>query len=99
MVGGLKGELLLLKRSTSAWSAEDETKLRELASTRLYLHRIALRLKRSESSIRRRARELWVTVLKTPRNSFRFDATWRQAPPRPDEAPFSVRSNRPSGTF
>jgi hypothetical protein len=71
----------MLKRSTYAWSAEDEAKLRELASTGLYLRRIALRLKRSESSIKKRARELGVTVLKTPRSSFRFDATWRQAPP------------------
>ncbi len=38
----------MLKRSTYAWTADDEARLKDLASSGLYLRRIALRLKRSE---------------------------------------------------
>jgi len=41
--------------------------LKELAEQGVYLRNIALRLKRSESSIKKRARELGVKVKLTPR--------------------------------
>jgi hypothetical protein len=63
----------MLRRANSVWTREDEAKLKELAGQGMYLRRIALRLKRSESSIKKRARELGVGVPKTPRSNFRFD--------------------------
>ena len=57
----------MLKRAVYAWTPEDEAKLKELAEQGVYLRNIALRLKRSESSIKKRARELGVKVKLTPR--------------------------------
>jgi DNA-binding NarL/FixJ family response regulator len=67
----------MLKRASYAWTPEDEAKLRELASNGVYLRNIALKLRRSESSIKKRARDLQIKVQTTPRSRFRFDATAR----------------------
>jgi len=62
----------MLKRSNYAWTPEDEAKLKELAGQGVYLRNIALRLKRSESSIKKRSRELGIEVKRTPRSRFSF---------------------------
>lgn len=62
----------MLKRPVYAWTPEDEAKLTELAQKGVYLRNIAIKLKRSESSIKKRARELGVKVGTTPRRPFRF---------------------------
>ncbi len=62
----------MLKRLVYAWTPEDEGKLKQLAERGVYLRNIALRLKRSESSIKKRARELGVKVSITPRGRFGF---------------------------
>ncbi len=61
----------MLKRLVYAWTPEDEAKLKELAQKGVYLRHIAIKLKRSESSIKKRARDLGVTIPRMPR--FRFD--------------------------
>jgi hypothetical protein len=66
---------MMLRRANRAWTADDEAKLKEMAARGLYLRNIALRLRRSESSIIRRARELGVKIERTPR--FRGDRTIR----------------------
>jgi hypothetical protein len=58
------------------WTGEDEATLREMAKQGVHLRRIALRLRRSESSIKKRASRLGLSVPKTPRASFRFDRIW-----------------------
>jgi DNA-binding NarL/FixJ family response regulator len=65
----------MLKRASYAWTPEDEAKLRELAGKGIYLRNIALKLRRSESSIKKRARDLQIKVQTTPRSRFRFDGT------------------------
>jgi hypothetical protein len=55
------------------WSPEDEATLREMAGQGVYMRRIALRLRRTENSIKKRAIQLGVKVTKTPRSTFRFD--------------------------
>lgn len=67
----------MLKRASYAWTPEDEAKLRELADKGIYLRNIALKLRRSESSIKKRARDLQIKVQTTPRSRFRFGATAR----------------------
>jgi len=67
----------MLKRESYAWTPEDEAKLRELAGKGIYLRNIALKLRRSESSIKKRARDLQIKVQTTPRSRFRFDAAAR----------------------
>lgn len=62
----------MLKRLIYAWTSEDEAKLQDLAGKGVYLRNIAIRLKRSESSIKKRARELGLKVNITPRRSVRF---------------------------
>ena len=62
----------MLKRKSYAWTEEDEAKLKELAGQGIYLRNIALKLKRSESSIKKRSRELGIKVQLTPRTPFRF---------------------------
>jgi hypothetical protein len=61
------------------WTPEAEATLREMASQGVYVRRIALRLKRSESSIKKRATLLGLTVSKAPRSNFRFDRIWESA--------------------
>ena len=63
----------MLKRAAYAWTPEDEARLKELAGQGMYLRQIALRLRRSESSIRKRARQLGIRLPNTPRGRFRFD--------------------------
>ena len=67
----------MLKRASYAWTPEDEAKLRELASKGIYLRNIALKLRRSESSIKKRARDLQIKVQTTPRSRFRLGAVAR----------------------
>jgi hypothetical protein len=55
------------KRSSQRWTADDETALRDLVEKGFYLRRISLRLRRSESSIQMRARDLNIKVKPTPR--------------------------------
>jgi DNA-binding NarL/FixJ family response regulator len=62
----------MLKRLVYAWTPEDEAELKELAEQGVYVRNIAIRLKRSESSIKKRARELGIKVRITPRTPFRF---------------------------
>ena len=57
----------MLKRRVYAWTPDDEAKLRELTEQGLHLRAIALRLKRSESSIKKRAREIGVALKSNPR--------------------------------
>jgi hypothetical protein len=64
----------MLKRFSYAWTPEDEAKLRELAEKGVYRRNIALRLRRSESSVKKRARDLGLTVKTTPRRPFSVDA-------------------------
>jgi hypothetical protein len=66
--------MIVLKRASYAWTREDEARLQELAGQGLHLRRIALRLRRSESSVKKRARALGISVPKTPRGRFRFNA-------------------------
>ena len=63
----------MLRRANFAWTAEDEARLVEMARRGAYLRNIALRLRRSESSIKKRAIGLGVTVKRTPR--IRADGT------------------------
>jgi DNA-binding NarL/FixJ family response regulator len=62
----------MLKRLNYAWTREEEATLKELATQGVYLRSIAFRLKRSESSIKKRARDLSIKVQITPRTPFRF---------------------------
>jgi DNA-binding NarL/FixJ family response regulator len=48
----------MLKRKSYAWTPEDETTLKELADKGMHLRAIALRLRRSESSIKKKAYDL-----------------------------------------
>jgi len=61
----------MLKRRNHAWTLADEERLRVLAGQGVYLRNIAVRLRRSESSIKKRARDIGVAVLRTPRRPFR----------------------------
>jgi hypothetical protein len=63
----------MMKRASYAWTPEDEAKLRELADKCIYLRNIALKLRRSESSIKKRAHDLQIKVQARPRARFRFD--------------------------
>ena len=67
------GPKKMLKRETYAWTAEDEAKLRELANKGVYRRNIALKLRRSESSIKKRAHDLQIKIQTTPRSRFRID--------------------------
>ena len=62
----------MLKRKTYAWTPEDEAALKQLSEKGMHLRAIALRLKRSESSIKKRAFDLGVVVKSPPRSQFRF---------------------------
>lgn len=67
----------MLKKKHSAWTPEDEAQLRQFAEQGVNIRHIALRLKRSESSIKKRARELAVQVKRTPRTRFSFSKLQR----------------------
>lgn len=66
-----------MRRSNWSWTIDDEARLRELADKGLHLRAIAVRLRRSESSIRKRAHELQVAVRRPPRGNFRVDMLFR----------------------
>jgi DNA-binding NarL/FixJ family response regulator len=61
----------MLKRKSYAWTPEDELSLKQLAEKGVHIRAIALRLRRSESSIKKRARELGVKAKLNPRGNFR----------------------------
>ena len=63
----------MLKRASYAWTAADDAKLLELAGKGVYLRNIAIRLRRSESSIKKRATLLGIRVPRTPRPSFNLE--------------------------
>jgi len=68
-----------MRRANWKWTTEDETALRDLAGKGLHLRAIAVRLRRSESSIKKRARDLKIAVRRPPRGRFRFGAPSREA--------------------
>jgi hypothetical protein len=57
----------MLNRKSYAWTPEDETTLKELADKGMHLRAIALRLRRSESSIKKKAYDLDIQVKRPPR--------------------------------
>ena len=57
----------MLKRTSYAWTSDDEDRLKQLAAQGVYLRNIALRLRRSESSIKTRAHSLGLKLRRTPR--------------------------------
>jgi hypothetical protein len=63
-----------MKRASYAWTPQDEARLRDMAQKGVYLRSIALRLRRSESSIKKRARGLGIKLSKPPRSHFSVDA-------------------------
>ena len=65
----------MMKRLVYAWTPEDEAKLTSLAEQGVYLRNIAIRLKRSESSIKKKAQLLGIKVKTTPRARFKFGTT------------------------
>jgi len=64
---------MLLKRQRAKWTSGEDAKLRELAVSGSHVRTIALRLRRSESSIKKRARDIGVEVRQPPRSKFRVD--------------------------
>jgi len=61
-------------RKNWAWTPEDEAKLRDCANKGVHLRSIALKLRRSESSVKTHARALNLKVRPPPRSRMRFDA-------------------------
>jgi hypothetical protein len=62
-----------MKQRWSLWTVEDEAKLRELAGLGANIRTIALTLRRTESSIKTRARAIGITLKPAPRSRFRID--------------------------
>jgi hypothetical protein len=60
----------MLKRTSFAWTPEDEARLIELAENGFYRRNIALPLRRFESGIKKRAHNLALSVKTTPRRHF-----------------------------
>lgn len=58
--------------SNQRWDAAAEASLRALAGQGFYLRKLALRLRRSESSIKKRARLLDVPIPPGPRSIVKF---------------------------
>lgn len=50
------------------WTSEDEATLKEMAGKGIYMRKIALRLRRSENSVKKRAALLDVRVSRNPRS-------------------------------
>jgi len=63
----------MLKRANYAWTPEDEVRLRELAGKGIQIRSIAVRLRRSVSSIKKRAGSIGVELPKARRSRFRFE--------------------------
>jgi hypothetical protein len=63
----------MLRRKNYSWTSDDEAKLKALAEQGIYLRSIAVRLGRSESSIKKRAYDLGLPIKRMPRPRFRFD--------------------------
>lgn len=68
----------MLKRAQYAWTPEDEAKLQQMVEQGVFLRNIAVRLKRSESSVKKRAYDLGLTLRRMPR--FRADGSLRRSP-------------------
>jgi hypothetical protein len=62
----------MLKRKSYVWNAEQVAQLRELAAKGIHVRAIALKLRRSESSIKKRAHDLGIRVQSVPRPRFRI---------------------------
>jgi len=63
----------MTKRASHKWTPQDEAAIRDLVDRGFYLRRIALRLRRSESSIKVRAHILHIKIKPTPRYRMKFD--------------------------
>ena len=64
---------IMLRRKSYVWTLEDELALRQLAEKGMHLRAVALRLRRSESSVKKRARNLGVSLKLNPRGNFSID--------------------------
>ena len=62
-----------MKLLNAPWTAEDDLQLRQLAGSGVHLRAIALKLRRTESSVKARARKIGVSVKPPPRGQFRVD--------------------------
>ena len=60
----------MMRRRNYAWTPQDEAALKQLAVKGMHLRAVALRLRRSESSIKKRARDLGVQLQPKPRGNF-----------------------------
>ena len=74
-LSALTSEGPMLRRASYAWTAQDEAKLKAMVEAGAFLRNIAIRLRRSESSVSKHARELGVKVKRRPR--FHFDSSPR----------------------
>jgi hypothetical protein len=63
----------MLTRGSYRWTNEDEAKLRALAASGSHVRTIALRLRRSENSIKKRAHDLGIKIKPRPHHRFRID--------------------------
>lgn len=63
----------MLRRKNYAWTPDDDVKLREMAANGLYIRNIALKLKRSESSVKKHGYDLGLNLKTGPR--LRADGT------------------------
>lgn len=70
----------MLSRRRHAWTAEDDVTLREWAAKGIHVRAVALKLRRSESSIKKRASILGIKIQKAPRSRFRIDELVRVPP-------------------
>jgi hypothetical protein len=59
------------------WTAEEDAKLRQLAELGVPRRNIALKLRRTESGVKNRARDLNVTLPRNRRSAFRTDTLSR----------------------
>jgi hypothetical protein len=66
------GKTNILQRASYAWTAEDEAKLREWAGSGVKIHSMSVRLRRSVSSMKKRAELLGVRITKSPGADFAF---------------------------
>jgi hypothetical protein len=70
----------MLIRGNYFWTTDDEAKLRALAARGLHARAIALRLRRSASSIRKRAHDLGVKIQSRRRRRFSIDEIAKGSP-------------------
>jgi hypothetical protein len=70
----------MMKRMSYAWTAQEEARLCDLAEQGVHLRSIAIRLRRSESSIKKRALDRGLKLKKPPRTRFRIDEMLKSRP-------------------